>query len=115
MICDPKKDCFAYDPKNNDCKALNFLYCTKEVKCRFYKKEKNKVNSEPTDGYYKYRLQTYFDQHFGQYASEAEFYPDPTPHSWEFLIPSKEEIVTLKCSPVGRVSVTRRKVGKHGN
>lgn len=36
-----KKDCFAFDESNFDCKALDKLYCTKE-KCRFYKtKERN--------------------------------------------------------------------------
>lgn len=32
-----KKDCFAY--KNNNCTALNDLYCAKE-KCSFYKTRK---------------------------------------------------------------------------
>ena len=31
-----KTDCFAFDEKKCDCKALNKLYCQKE-KCRFYK------------------------------------------------------------------------------
>lgn len=36
-----KKDCFAFDESNFDCKALDKLYCTKE-KCCFYKtKERN--------------------------------------------------------------------------
>lgn len=34
-----KKDCFAYDKKNNDCKALKELYCEFE-KCSYYKKKK---------------------------------------------------------------------------
>lgn len=29
-------DCFGYDNKRNNCKALNALYCANE-KCRFYK------------------------------------------------------------------------------
>ena len=42
-MCDNmiKKNCFAFDEENFDCKALNKLYCTKE-KCCFYKtKERN--------------------------------------------------------------------------
>lgn len=43
IMCDNmiKKNCFAFDEENFDCKALNKLYCTKE-KCCFYKtKERN--------------------------------------------------------------------------
>ena len=29
-------DCFAYDGKNKKCRALDKLYCTKEI-CPFYK------------------------------------------------------------------------------
>lgn len=36
-----KVDCFAYDKAENDCKALNALYC-KNTHCKFYKtKEQN--------------------------------------------------------------------------
>ena len=33
-----KEDCFAYDKKRRDCKALNDLYCRFE-ECPFYKTE----------------------------------------------------------------------------
>lgn len=116
MICDPKTDCFAYDKECHDCRALNGLYCRTEGRCAFYKKESDCVNAEGTNGYYKYRLQQYFDEHFGQFADEADFFPDPAFNTWEFFIPSKCEIVKLKCSSVGRVSVLRKKVSmKNGN
>ena len=42
-----KKDCFAYRNSNpsrseGDCRALNDLYCKKEV-CRFYKPDNTKI------------------------------------------------------------------------
>ena len=115
MFCNPRTDCFAYDPKRCECNALNDLYCAKEVHCAFYKTEAEAVNTSETVGYYKYRLQNYFDTHFSQFAGEAEFFPDPAHNTWEFFIPSTGEIIKLKCSPVGRVSVLRKKVGRNGN
>lgn len=33
-------------------------------------------------------LGIYFDQHYGKYADETEFYTDPAPNIWRFEIPS---------------------------
>lgn len=33
-------------------------------------------------------LAYYFDQHYGKYADEAEFYTNPAPNIWRFEIPS---------------------------
>lgn len=119
MFYEPKRDCFAYDPRSNDCEALNCLYCKTEGKCAFYKPEDiGHANGpiEHTEGYYKFRLQQYFDEHYGKYADEAEFFEDPAYNTWEFYIPSRSEVIKLKCSPIGRVTVLRKAVGKkHDN
>ena len=41
-------DCFAYDPKCRECKALTELLCKTKGKCSFYKKHiQDKVKVKP--------------------------------------------------------------------
>lgn len=50
----PKRDCFAYRELLNgrgDCIALNELYCKNGGQCNFYKKNKNQIKEQESDGH----------------------------------------------------------------
>ena len=53
--------------------------------------------------YYRRRLQRYFDEHYKEYEEQIEFYPDPAPNAWKFIIPELSQIIRLSCSEDGNV------------
>ena len=55
-------------------------------------------------------LESYFDQHYGKYADEAEFYTNPAPNIWRFEIPSlciKVELTEQDGRVTEKISITR--------
>lgn len=58
--------------------------------------------------YYRRRLQRYFNEHYKEYEDSIEFYPDPAPNTWKFLVPELSQIVTLVCSEDGNVVASAR-------
>lgn len=112
MFCEPRKDCFAYDKVCDKCRALDDLYCRKELTCAFYKKDINDIPDTRSEMYYKFRLEQYFKDHYGKYADEVEYFPKASSNSCEFFIPSRGEIIKLLCSPQGRITALRKAVSK---
>lgn len=62
-----------------------------------------------TASYYRRQMQRYFDDHYKQYEEHVEFYPDPAPNAWKFIVPELSQIVTLVCSEDGLVTASVRK------
>lgn len=124
MGYEPKKDCFAYDKRCDKCRALNDLYCRKQQRCSFYKKnvvdkqaisvksDKKQEVTGPGNAYYQFRLDQYLKEHYGKYLDEIVYFPRASINSCEFLIPSRGEIIKLVCNPEGRIAVLRKVVSK---
>lgn len=56
------------------------------------------------------RLQKYFDAHWPNDADTAEWYVDPAPNQWRFVL--RCETITLTCDENGHVSEDRKPARK---
>ena len=112
MSVDIKTDCFAYDSRTISCNALNELYCLHDDRCAFYKTSCCKNDTIKADAFYQDRLRRWFDHHYGKFADTAELFPDPAYNAWEFYIPELKQIITMRCSEYGRVTVERKEVNE---
>ena len=63
-----------------------------------------------SEKWYHERLQKYFDRTFGAYEESAEWYVNPAPNKWKFIIPELEIVVTLTCNNIGWVIEKRDKI-----
>ena len=51
MVSNKNGDCFAYDKRFKKCRALNALYCTREI-CEFYKTKEQFVKENMSEDRY---------------------------------------------------------------
>lgn len=63
-----------------------------------------------SERWYHEKLQRYFDRNFGPYGETAEWYNNPAPNKWKFIIPELEIVVTLTCNNIGWVIEKRDKI-----
>lgn len=53
------------------------------------------------------RLQRYYNDHYLQYDEEVEWYANPLPNQWRFIIPKLRLNVLLTCDDEGNVTEER--------
>lgn len=55
------------------------------------------------------RLQKYYNDHYLQHDEEVEWYANPKPNKWRFIIPKLMLNVLLTCDDEGNVTEERTK------
>ena len=55
------------------------------------------------------RLQKYVNKHYGEYDESIEWYANPLPNQWRFVIPELELTILLTCDDEGEIVEERRK------
>lgn len=60
-----------------------------------------------TEKFYNTKLQKYFDKYYSPYTETAEFYVNPEPNKWRFIINELGLNILLTCEEDGRI-VERR-------
>lgn len=57
-----------------------------------------------TESWYDRRLRAYFGKVYGSFEDEVEFFPNPSPNQWLFVIPRNGVKVELTCDDDGLVT-----------
>lgn len=60
-----------------------------------------------TEKWYQRRLAKYFTEHYSKYEDTAEYYADPAPNIWHFMILELRLRVMLVCDDSGQVREKR--------
>lgn len=63
-----------------------------------------------SESWYQERLQRYFDEYFKPYEETAEWYVNPAPNKWKFIIPELGLVIRLTCTERGIVTELRDKI-----
>lgn len=58
--------------------------------------------------WYQLRLARFFNEHYAEYEDDAEYYVDPAPNQWLFVIRDLSVIVELTCDDRGVISTEYR-------
>lgn len=74
-----------------------------------YIKDEGAIFTMKPEKWYQRRLYKYFEEHYGQYEDEAEYWNDPAINQWLFDIPALGMRVELTCSDRGIVTEQRYK------
>lgn len=53
--------------------------------------------------WYQLRLQEYYNDHYGEYDDEVQWYTDPAPNKWKFIVPKLNYTIVLTCGDNGHV------------
>lgn len=59
-----------------------------------------------TERFYQNHLRKYFDKHFSEYEDTVEYFVDPAPNQWKFMIPELDQTILLVCEDSGKVRKT---------
>ena len=54
------------------------------------------------------RLQRYFNEHYLEHDESTEWFADPKPNTWKFIIPELNLEIILRCDDDGKVTEERR-------
>lgn len=57
--------------------------------------------------WYERKLQRYFDRYWIEFGDDAEFYVNPAPNKWKFLIRELGLSVELTCNDIGIIREKR--------
>lgn len=61
--------------------------------------------------WYNNKLQKYFDNHYGKYEYDIEWFVNPAENIWRFIVPEYQIQVILTCDERGIVTEKRLPIG----